>query len=220
MADDQVKLATDALARKRFFEAERLAAAAVAAARRADDFHGIVRAVEPLWEARRRRFEAAQKARRVEIVAAPLPEQPTVETGCFLVQPPLVAADARRLRLLAMEKSVAVAVLCREPITAMGDCPIVAITAGATIRTKIDPPKVLERPDISWFVDALQLLGDAAIDGIDPVMEVERRVDAVLARIDAIPDHEGLHRFLVETCQEAAARPDKDLAPAKGRRKS
>ncbi len=220
MPDDQVKLAADALDRKRFFEAERLAAAALAAARRADDFQGMVRAVEPLWEARRRRFEAAQKTRRVSLVAAPLPEQPTVAAGCYLVAPPLVAADARRLRLLALERSIAFAVLCREPITAMGGCPVVAITAGTTIRTKIEPPEDLERPDLAWFVEALQLLGDAAIDGIDPVMDVERRVDAVLARIDAIPDHEGLHRFLIEACQEAAGRPDKDLAPAKGRRKS
>jgi hypothetical protein len=51
-------------------------------------------------------------------------------------------------------------------------------------------------------------------------MDVERRVDAVLARLDALPDHEGLHRFLVETCQEAAASQDKTLAPDKGRRKS
>jgi hypothetical protein len=220
MADDRIKLADDALARDRYADAERLAAAALAAARRAEDFEGMMRAVEILWQARQHRFEAARRTGRVTVVRDPLPEQLTIEAGCYLVQPPLVGADARRLRLLAAEQSMPVVVMCREPITAMGDCPVVAIAAGATIRTKIDPPEDLEHPDLRWFVDAVQLLGDAAIDAIDPMMEVERRVDAVLARIDAIPEHEGLHRFLVETCREASARPEKALAPARSRRKT
>ncbi len=34
-------------------------------------------------------------------------------------------------------------------------------------------------------------------------MDVEKRIDLVLARLDAIPEHEGLHRGLEQMCHEA-----------------
>jgi hypothetical protein len=135
-------------------------------------------------------------------------ETDAVPPGCHLFQPPLVGADARRFRLLAQQRQVAAAILCREPVIRMGLVPVVAIAPGATVRCKVRPPASVDRPSLEWFADALEALGDAATE-IDPELDVEKRIDALTARLDAIPDHEGLHRCLERTCREAAeARPD------------
>jgi hypothetical protein len=74
-----------------------------------------------------------------------------------------------------------------------------------TIRARILPPKDDAKPDMAWFTDAMEQLGDAAIDSIDPTMEISRRVSAVLDRLDAVPEHEELHQVLEAYCREAAA---------------
>jgi hypothetical protein len=73
-----------------------------------------------------------------------------------------------------------------------------------TIRTRIDPPKTWDKPTPSWFAEAGEQLGDAAIESIDPTAEPARQVDALLERLDAFPDHEKLHQSLEEACQVAA----------------
>ena len=47
-------------------------------------------------------------------------EDMELEPGCYLVRPPLVGADARRLRLAAFEREIPVTVICREPRTQLG----------------------------------------------------------------------------------------------------
>ena len=56
---------------------------------------------------------------------------------------------------------------------------------------------------MEWFTGAMEALGDWAIESLDPEMDVEKRVDMLLARLDAVPDHEALHEVLAETCREA-----------------
>jgi hypothetical protein len=124
------------------------------------------------------------------------------------VQPPQVGADARRLRVTAFEHGVAVAVLCREPLTQLKLTPVVAISPGSTVRAKVRPPKSADKPDLPWFIAALDALGVAAIESVDPTMPPSRRVDALLERLDALPEHEGLHHALQQACVEAQAAAD------------
>ncbi len=192
-----------ALHRNQWFEAERMAQRALEMARAGRDFTLMARIALPLQEARRQRLQLAFDANNFRIVDEPFGEEVRVDPGCYLVQPPLVGADARRLRLAAFEQEVPVAVLCREPMTKLKLCPIVTI-GQLTIRTKIDPPKHWDHPTLDWFVAALEALGDAGIETLDRGCDPIRLVDALLARLDATPDHEKLHQELAHACREAA----------------
>ncbi len=206
--DALIERATKALAKDNIFEAERLTAQALGMARENREFERLARCVPPLRQARGKRLRRALDVGKIKIIDSPPTNNRKRKPGCYLVQPPQVGADARELRLRALEGKVAVAVVCREPDTMIGLCPIVAISPGATIRTKIDPPQDRERPDMEWFVEALEVLGDWAIETIDPALEIQRRVETILARLDAIPEHDGLLQCLEHACREAQRAQD------------
>jgi hypothetical protein len=207
--DELMDQASHELARTRYFDAEKLAAEALQLARQADDFERMARIIMPLQEARRQRTLQALATKKVTVIDEEKDIPTKIKPGCYLFQPMLVGADARRLRLAALEAEVPVAVLAREPMTQLRLQPIVAISPGLTIRAKVDPPKNVDRPDIEWFARAMEELGDWAVSTIDPEMEVTRRIDTLLIRLDAHPEHEGLHQALRAACEEAAQqKPD------------
>lgn len=201
--DELMELAAAALGRQAWLEAERGAYQALGLAREHGDFEQMAKVVEPLAEARRRRLEKALDVRKIKIVDTTLPEGKQLKRGCYLVQPPLVGADARQLRLTAVAAEVPVAVVCREPLTLTRMWPIVAIGPGATVRLPIEPPDDQEHPDLAWFVAALKALGDWAIEGLDPALEPVRRVDTLLDRLETVADHQGLHECLRDACLAA-----------------
>lgn len=202
--DELIDKATVSFSRDAIFECERMGVKALTMARDQGDFERIIRIAQLLLDVRQQRLEIAMKRGRVNIFEGPITETVKVEPGCYLVQPPQVGADARRLRLAAFQNEVPVAVLCREPITSLKLCPIVAICPGTTLRTKIDPPKNLEKPTVKWFAGALTALGDWAIEGLDPGVDPIRRINTVIEHLDALPEHVGLHETLISLCQEAA----------------
>ena len=201
--DEQVQMAEAALRRAKWFEAERCALKGLEMARRAEEFELMASICLPLQEARRQRLQLALDTKKIVILNEGVVEEMKVQPGCFIVEPPLVGADARRLRLAALRDEVPVAVLCREPINRMGQCPIVAI-GGVTVRTRIPPAKNHDKPTLSWFANALEELGNFAIETVDAGHDLDKQIDDVLAKLDAHPDHEGLHQTLTELCQEAA----------------
>jgi hypothetical protein len=194
--------ASAALRRNQWFEAERLAHRALEGARSCRDFALMARIALPLQEARRQRMQAALDKAGVKIVDEPFGEQPKLKPGCHLVQPPLVGADARRLRLYALEHEIPALVLCREPRTKTGLCPIVCI-GEVTIRARIAPPKNWDKPTVAWFAGAMEALGDAAIETLDRAALPVKQVDELLRRLDACPDHEKLHQALAAACEAA-----------------
>ncbi len=97
-------------------------------------------------------------------------------------------------------------VVCREPTTATGLVPIVAIAPGTTVRTQVKPPSNERKPTAAWFQSSLDALAGAAMDRIDPEQEVERRIDAILGCLDAVPDSDPLHDMLADACREARDR--------------
>ncbi len=212
--DELLERARDRLEQQQHLEAERVANEALHLARQQDDFGRMARILEPLLDARRRRIAQAIDSETVTILDEAPPEPLHIKAGCYLVQPPLVGADARRLRLEALDRDIAVVVLAREPFTRLKECPVVAIGGSATVRMKIDPPDDPQNPDVAWFVDAIDALGEWAIVSVDPEAAVEKRIDALLARLDAVPEHEELHLCLHEACLEAqeASSPDPEQA--------
>ncbi len=209
--DDLLGKAEKLLAKQQFFETERIAAKAMLMARQEGDFTRMAKLVQPLQAARLGRLQLAVDVGTVTIPAAPLTEDDEIEPGCYVVKPPMVGADARRIRLAALERDVPVAVVCQEPITTLGLCPIVALSGNVVVRTKIDPPADPDQPDLDWILDAIEALGDWAIQTMDPQRPPERYLDELLSRIDAIPEHQGLHQ-----CLEAACRTADEAAQAAG----
>ena len=201
--DEIMERAEAALRRSQWFGAERLAMRALELARAQDDFSTLSRVTLPLQEARRQRVQEALGARKLTILNADITEEMPLKPGCYLVEPPTVGADARRLRLAALRREVPVAVLCREPLSRLGLCPVVAI-GQMTVRARIAPPKSWDKPDLKWYAEAMELLGDAAIEMLDTGLELDRQVDFLIAALDAVPDHEKLHQALAATCREAA----------------
>lgn len=204
--DDLMEEASQALAATRYFEAERLAVEALGRARSAQDFPRLARILLPLQEARRQRYQQALDVdREVVIIDEPFDEEHVVEPGLYLIQPPMVGADARRLRMLAQQQEVPIAVICREPTTLLGMCPIVTIAPGTTVRMKVDLPDDEEAPDHAWFAETMEELGDFAVDAVDAGLAPIKRLDLLLGRLEAIPEHERLHQATAEVCQEAQA---------------
>lgn len=204
--DDLMEQASEALAATSYIDAELLADRALHLAHRARDYDRMARICLPLQEARRQRLMQAADADhgRPRTADQPFDDRFPQESGLYLVQPMLVAADARRLRTQALEHRVPAVVLCREPLTSLGLQPVVAL-GDLVIRTKVRPPRNARQPDRTWFLEALEQLGDAAIDEIDAALTPLRRVDALLERLDAVVDHEKLHQRLAEACRDAAS---------------
>jgi len=203
MIDELTEEAATALAAKHHFKAEALAHKAMLLAHEDGDFARMALVIPTLRKARVCRLDAAMKIGTLKVVDVPFEDDVTIEPGCYLLQPPLVGAHARRLRFMAVSREINAVVLCREPVIRLGLVPFVALGIGATVRTKMKLPADIEDPDLDWYATALEALGEAAIE-LDPAMNVEKRINALLPRVDAIPEHAGLHRFLEESCREAA----------------
>lgn len=199
----QVDKGLDALREESWFIAESHLLKALIASRGRDDWEGMIEITEGLRQSRCGIRRQALVRGSVRLCNEGSTETMAISTGRYLVEPPLVGADARRLVQSGRDNQVAIAVVCREPLTRSGLVPIVAIAPGTTIRVQIDPPSNEKKPTTAWFKNAMESIGDAALDTIDPTKAVDRRIDAILGTIDAIPDHEALYEALSETCREA-----------------
>jgi len=199
----QVDRAVDALGEESWIIAESHFLKALTASRGRDDWEGMIEIVEGLRQSRRGIRSQSLVRGSVRLCNEGSTETMAISTGRYLVEPPLVGADARRLIQSGRDNQVAIAVVCREPLTQAGLVPIVAIAPGTTIRVQIEAPSNERKPTTAWFKGAMESLGEAALESIDPTKSVDRRIDAFLGTIDAIPDHEELYVALSEACREA-----------------
>ena len=201
--DDLTGQAAQALADQRYFQAEDLAHRALTLARNDGDYQRMAVVVPTLALARAGRLALANDVGTVMVLDEPFDDDVVIEPGCYLLQPPLVGAHARRLRLTAVRQEIPAVILCREPVIRLGLVPFVALGSGATVRCKMRKPKDLENPDLEWFATALEILGEAAAE-MDPAMNLHKRINTLMTRIDALPEHAGLHDHLEQSCHEAA----------------
>lgn len=212
-----------------YFAAERSCVAALDKAFIAADYARMARILLPLQEARRQKRDLAFDTGAVYLVTGEIPSGRQLKAGCYMVAPPRVGVDGRALREAADRKGVPVIVVVREPTTREGLWPIVMI-GPVTIRTKVPAPtpaststrskKVAEPaappasasfdaaaeplPSPQWMLEANEALGDAALEQVPQSAAPEARVEAVLDRLRAHPDHEKLHQRLEEACRQAA----------------
>ena len=134
--------ASAALLATSYFEVETLCVKAMELARRSRDFETMARIILPLQEARRQRRHMATDTGIVKVLVA-LPSEGTVlESACYLLKPPLIAAEATSVRELAFAQQIPAAILTREPRTSTGKWPVVAVTTDRSFRAQIDAPRV------------------------------------------------------------------------------
>ena len=187
------------------FEAERLLGRALTMSHVRHDYEGMVDILERLAEVRAARRKTALASRAaIRIIDDAIPETMEVERGRYLVQPPLVGADARRLRLLALAQEVPAMVICREPTTQLGEIPIVAIGPQGSIRTKVAPYDAAKAPSAAWFRTALDAIGAEAASRMDTTHAPDRQLEFVLDLIDTLPEDARLHEIAITLCHEAA----------------
>ena len=196
--------AITAMEKNDFFHAESMAVTLLEEARGVFDYDAMAAAIPVLKTARQARVKAALEVDApIHRLEAPIEEGQSFEGGCWLIDPPRVAADGRTIRTTAFEEKVPVIVLTREPMTRLGLRPIVSI-GRATVRTKIEPAEDSDNPDLDWFMSSIETLGDHAIETIDTGTDIVKQIDGLLDRLSAIPEHNGLHDALEEACLIAA----------------
>jgi len=199
---DLVDRGKTALGDEHWFEAERVLERAMSMSAGRQDFAGMIEILECLHAARAgRRKDALASRAAVRIVDELVSDEVELDQGRWLVQPPLVGADARRLRLLALSREIPLLVLCREPTTQLGRIPVVAIGPSGAVRTQVDPPGNEAKPTATWFREALAALGKEALGRLDPAHAAPRRLDAVLDLLDTLPEDDGLHKEPIKRCR-------------------
>jgi len=208
-------------------ECELLCLRAMELAVRESDWGRLGRIVLPLQEARRLRRQTATDSKIIRIIDTQTQLRAKAQPGCYLFQPPLIAAEARTFRESCLRRGVDVFVLTREPMTKDGKWPISAVGA-LTVRTKVDLPagvvakegcitrdEITEPISLSWFESAAEALGDAAIASVDPAEPAAHRVLDLIERLDAFNSHEKLHQALAQAADDAQGEP----APTHERRR-
>ncbi|MEZ6242236.1 MAG: hypothetical protein R3B57_04265 [Phycisphaerales bacterium] len=222
----ELKGASEACEGSRWHEAAAGAERAMNAARQASDFETLARATvlaaRALSEIRAEAIAASPKGALIAGRDTELPDP--VPPGCYLLQPPMVGADATRFRDMARAAEVPVMVLTREPLTRAGLWPVVSV-GRVIVRARIQPPAGVKEDEsrmtrdnypgpapLDWFLAAHARLGEAALERIDPDEHPHHRVDDLLELFSAIPEHPAITAALVETAREAAKSP-KPTAP-------
>lgn len=226
--DKLMERASRALESTDYFQAERLAARALDRAHANHDFEHMARIALPLQEARRQKRQLAIDSglRVLSGSLAMASGELGIEPGCYLFQPPVIAADVRLFREVADSKGIPVLAIAREPLTREGKWPVVAVGGpggSVSVRARVAPPWPLERvegaitkdkvkdgaspPDVEWFESAAEAMGDAAIARLRPEDPAAWRVEDLLEFLDAHPDHEKLHQRLAENCRQAMNEP-------------
>lgn len=213
--------ASRALLAREYFVVVQRCSRALERALGAREFERMARICLPLQEARRQIRQLACDAGVPRLVRGPDDVPSPLRAGCFLLEPPMIGADARALREAGERLRVPLFVLTREPLTRDGRWPVVGVGA-VSVRAKVPPPVPLERVEgrmtkdgfdgvtvpPAWFEAAAEALGDAATEAAPAAWPAVWRVEALLEGLSAVPEHEKLHQRLAEACVAAMHEPE------------
>jgi uncharacterized coiled-coil protein SlyX len=187
-----------------WFKAESDAIAAIAVGRASQNWEILATEIERLLEARTQRANAAHNGKKVQLVRSTEEAEAMKGGGRYLVQPPLVARDAALLDNALKSSGVSSVVACREPVTSLGMCPIVALGSGVTVRIQVKEPDNAQKPTCAWFDAAIEELGNHVIEQLNATATEQRQLDYLLAHLSAIPTHVATYRAAIERCNTLA----------------
>ncbi len=221
--DSLMERASEALAQMDYLTSEALCVEALGKARQSGAWDYFARIVLPLQEARRqRRMIAAEGVVRLgvrarETVDALLGHLPS---GCIVLTHPFTADDASALQRQAKAAQRHIEVLFADNAV---DAPMWTLRSLAGVMATVTMPappsgwrdrwiksgEVVAadgsvKPGVTpadWFLDAMEALGDAALAGVDPTLTGVKRIDTLLACLEAVTDHEILHQRLADAAR-------------------
>tara|TARA_B100000959_G_scaffold178936_1_gene187146 strand:+ start:30 stop:632 length:603 start_codon:yes stop_codon:yes gene_type:complete len=183
-----------------WFSIEKAAVEKIAVARPEMQWEALALALQDLCAARRACANAAHNGKKVQVVESMEHAETFRSGGRFLVRPPLVGKDASLIEHALKSRGHSAIVLCREPITKLGLCPIVSLGSGVTIRTQVEEPEIPEKPTCGWFDGVVQEFGEYVISRIDDSTTYQRQLDYLLAHLSAIPSCGEAYRIAIKLC--------------------
>ena len=183
-----------------WFKAEKSAIVKIDAARSAMQWGNLATALEDICRARQACANAAHNGKKVQVIESMEFADAIRSGGRFLVRPPLVGRNASLIEHALKSKGYSVIVLCREPVTKLGLCPIVSLGSGVTVRTQVKEPENPEKPSCSWFDGVVQEFGAYVVGKIDEDATHQRQLDNLLAHLSAIPSHGEAYRIAIKLC--------------------
>jgi hypothetical protein len=189
-----------------WFKKETISSGRVEGARSSENWEQLVCHLEELSDARQSMFEAAKNGKRVQIIDSMELADEINSGGRYLIRPPLVGRDAGIISNSLHSNNISAIVLCREPSTSLGLCPIVSLGSGVMVRVQIEDPTNAEKPTCAWFDHAIDELGDHVLGKMNTQSTPLRQLDYVLAHIPAVPTHVGLYKAAIVLCQTLQAK--------------
>ena len=183
------------------FKKEKVSVEKVAQIRSSENWMDLAAALKELCVLRTSISTFAKNGKRVQIIESFENEDVFSDGGRYLVRPPLVGRDAGLIHHALREKGHCALVLCREPSTSLGLCPIVALGSGVMVRIQIEGPKNPQKPTCAWFDHALEELGDHVLSKLNPESTTKRRLDYLLAHLPAVSTCTCVYSAGVELCR-------------------
>jgi len=195
----QLRKVDELLTSMHYFRAETLCLETIDKACHYHFFDIVAHAAMPLLEAHRQKRVAALEAGELFFINEDLPHPEEIKPGVYLIAPPRVGMDGKRLRDAAHKNNVPVITLVREPTTKTGLVPVVAI-ARKTFRAKVEP---YDQPTIDWVLGAIEALGESALELMPSNYVVHQQVDYLVQCIHTHPDYEKFYLLLADLAREA-----------------
>lgn len=205
--DGIMERASRALAEMDYLGCETLCEEALAEARAHKRYRYYARVLLPLQEARRqRRMTAAQgevvlgsDGAGVDLKAW----QENGRVGCLVLTQPNTRDEAKALATSARRANRFVEVLFADNAR---DAAIWTLRAyeGPSVSCEIDAPRS-DQDGATWFLNATEQLGDAALASVDESLSGEALIDELATRLSVFPDHELLHQRLAEAARAVGA---------------
>ena len=157
--------------------------------------------INTLINLRQAQIKQARNGKRVRVINDMEFAENINEGGRFLVTPPLVARDASIIENFLIANNNPSIVLCREPKTSLGLCPIVSLGRGVTVRVHVEEPSSTDKPSCEWFDYAVSELGEHVVTKIDQSSTMLRQLDYLLAHLSAVPMSIKTHRTAINLCK-------------------
>ena len=224
--DQLMENASTALAKMDYLECERLCLTALTEAWQKRRWAYYARILMPLQESRRQRRMIAADG-DIRLGTSTLGDDPSTwldkrRAACIVLTDPHGRAEAAALQEFARRNRRFVEVLLADnPVDA--DHWMLRSFAGPNVHVQVDaPPKTwrdqwlgtgdqievdrsphkLELHPSDWFLDAGEVLGDAALAAVDPQLKGEPRIEALQQCLLAVTDHEIIHQRLGDVARK------------------
>jgi len=183
-----------------WFKAESNAVVAIDNSRSTSNWSNLSVEIENLALARAEKAKAARNGKSVKIIQNHEQSELVHGGGRYLVQPPLVGRDAALLENRLKSASVSSVVVCREPVTSLGFCPVVALGSGVIVRVHVEEPKNPKKPTCAWFDHAVEELGDHVLEQLNQDSPIQRQLDYLLAHFSAVPTYQRAYHRAIDLC--------------------